>query len=985
MPLVLKNRVQETTTTTGTGTVTLSGTAPTGFQTFSNALSDGDTTYYQITDGTDWEIGLGTFISGTNELQRTTVFESTNNDAKVDWGSGDKDVFVVMPASFITDVETDVTTLESDLSTLESTVNNLSPDPTKGSLTKSFTSGETATITLSSSAAPAPLVSVTKEVPQNDIVSKGSWDVDATASNYDYLSGAYSGKGLEKSTQNLNPDAFDLSALSFVASLSIAAKDSSPTQIFFKPDGTKLFWTGTSGDKVYEYALSTAWDISTATSTSEFSIAGQNTEPSGLYISPDGLNMYTTGSSTDVIAQYLLSTAWDVTTASFVREIPSDPSTSVTERIPRAIFFKTDGTLMYLVGGESDLVFQYTLSTPWDISTFTETGTFSSATQELDARDIHITSDGTHMYLVGASGDDINQYTLTTAWDITSATFVRDAPTTPISDTSPQGVYVSDDGARLYFTGNTDSIHQYDMGQAQQVTTLELTPDGGWSANDVGKKITAGGGSAFLTSAAGAFEEIEEITGTTFAAGEWGISGLEPSDTGLTPVSKISGYDISSPVYTGNQFTSPDSSTNGVAVSEDGTRIYLAGNSTDDLFEMTLSTPYDASTATQTDNLPISETYLFQVAIKPDGTRIYGLGQTGDKVYQYDLSTPFDLTTATATGTYNFSSNSTFSYSLLFNDDGTKMYIQNGNYVITLPLSTAWDVTTAPTIGTADNVLQGSNPLPLIFNVDGTKVWQGESNTGTIYELNLSTAYDFSTATYDGVSYSKDTLFPEAGTLSDWQFSKNGTKLYVLDSNDKVYEYDVGSASGFTGFAAAVTNSSGQIDSSTWLDINAMTADESVTGGEINYAVSTDDRTTWKVIDDTDGVRSIVRDNSGTWQYNSNATYGSETWTASTINDEKSALEEAMAVSANKMNKTQLDAVSDANHYTLGDTLDLAMMIKSDAAGNAVSSDGVEIDYDAQALNQGAVLGTDYDFDFPTNTTVRITSNAAQNLKIKVV
>lgn len=106
MALVLKNRVQETTSTTGTGTVTLSGTAPTGFQTFATALADGDTTYYQITDGTYWEVGLGTFASSANTLTRDTVFESTNNDAKVDWGSGDKDIFIVMPASKVSGVHT---------------------------------------------------------------------------------------------------------------------------------------------------------------------------------------------------------------------------------------------------------------------------------------------------------------------------------------------------------------------------------------------------------------------------------------------------------------------------------------------------------------------------------------------------------------------------------------------------------------------------------------------------------------------------------------------------------------------------------------------------------------------------------------------------------------------------------------------------------------------------------------------------------------
>jgi hypothetical protein len=86
------------------------------------------------------------------------------------------------------------------------------------------------------------------------------------------------------------------------------------------------------------------------------------------------------------------------------------------------------------------------------------------------------------------------------------------------------------------------------------------------------------------------------------------------------------------------------------------------------------------------------------------------------------------------------------------------------------------------------------------------------------------------------------------------------------------------------------------------------------------------------------------------------------------------------------MDKTQLDAVADGSHFTLGNTLDLMIALKQDTASASLpTSDGVTINYDAEALNQGAVLGTDYDFDFPANNKVRITSNAAQNLKIRVV
>lgn len=96
MALVLKDRVKETTTTTGTGTLTLAGAA-TGFQSFS-VIGDGNTTYYTVTDGTDWEVGIGTYTSSGTTLSRDTILESSNSGSAVNWGAGTKDVFVTYPA-----------------------------------------------------------------------------------------------------------------------------------------------------------------------------------------------------------------------------------------------------------------------------------------------------------------------------------------------------------------------------------------------------------------------------------------------------------------------------------------------------------------------------------------------------------------------------------------------------------------------------------------------------------------------------------------------------------------------------------------------------------------------------------------------------------------------------------------------------------------------------------------------------------------------
>jgi len=96
MALVLKDRLKETTTTTGTGTYTLAG-AVTGFEAFSQ-IGNGNTTYYCCTDGTDFEIGIGTYASSGTTLARTTILQSSNSDNAVSWSSGTRTVFCTLPA-----------------------------------------------------------------------------------------------------------------------------------------------------------------------------------------------------------------------------------------------------------------------------------------------------------------------------------------------------------------------------------------------------------------------------------------------------------------------------------------------------------------------------------------------------------------------------------------------------------------------------------------------------------------------------------------------------------------------------------------------------------------------------------------------------------------------------------------------------------------------------------------------------------------------
>lgn len=126
MALVLKDRVKETTTVTGTGTATLLG-AVAGFQDFS-AVGNANTTYYCIAaqTGTEWEVGIGTYTSSGTTLSRDTILASSNSNTAVSFSAGTKDAFVTYPASTSVNLDLVQTLTNKTLTapTLTSTVLN---------------------------------------------------------------------------------------------------------------------------------------------------------------------------------------------------------------------------------------------------------------------------------------------------------------------------------------------------------------------------------------------------------------------------------------------------------------------------------------------------------------------------------------------------------------------------------------------------------------------------------------------------------------------------------------------------------------------------------------------------------------------------------------------------------------------------------------------------------------------------------------------
>lgn len=252
----------------------------------------------------------------------------------------------------------------------------------------------------------------------------------------------------------------DLTALSYDSvSFSVSSQETIPNALFFGNNGFKMYIAGNSGDDVNEYTLSTAWNPSTATYVRNFSVSAKETIPSGLFFKDDGTEMYIVGLSSDSVHQYSLSTAYNISTASFTASF----SVSSEDSAPHDLTFKEDGTKMYVLGNTGGDINEYNLSTAWDVSTASYNQNFSISSQETNATGIFISPTGERVYIVGTSGNDVNEYTLSTAWDISTASFDRNASVSS-QETSPRAVFFKGDGSKMYIVGSSsDTVFQYSV------------------------------------------------------------------------------------------------------------------------------------------------------------------------------------------------------------------------------------------------------------------------------------------------------------------------------------------------------------------------------------------------------------------------------------------------------------------------------------------------------------------------------------------
>lgn len=208
-----------------------------------------------------------------------------------------------------------------------------------------------------------------------------------------------------------------------------------PFGLFISPDGTELYSTDDDYNRLHRYTMSTAWDLSTLSHTTQVgTISSQDGSPRDICFSPDGLNMYYTGISSDKIHRYTLSTAWDISTLSH-----DGSTTSTVDGVPFSIVMKPDGTRYYVLGSSGDKVYQFNPSTAYTLSSVLTSSTdidseFSVATEETAPLSLYISPDGDHMYVGGAIGNGIDQYSLSGSTTVPSLTDAASSLTSSKTD-----------------------------------------------------------------------------------------------------------------------------------------------------------------------------------------------------------------------------------------------------------------------------------------------------------------------------------------------------------------------------------------------------------------------------------------------------------------------------------------------------------------------------------------------------------------------
>lgn len=276
---------------------------------------------------------------------------------------------------------------------------------------------------------------------------------------------------------------FTLSDASYsTESFSVASQDTVPTKVVWNTDGTKFFIMGRTNDTVFEYTCSTGFDLSStvAYSGESFSVTSQENQPQGLCFNNDGTKFFVVGQTNDTVYEYTCSVGFSL--ASTVAYSGRSFSVTSQENAPQGIDFSSDGLKFYIVGTQNDTVYEYTVPSAFTLTSAAYSGnSFSVASQETNPKDVTFSADGTSFFIAGSSGNDVVQYNVSVGFDLSSTvTYSGNSFSIASQEGGGEigGVSFNADGTKFFIVGSAnDTVFEYNVNGAQSsaLTTADFT------------------------------------------------------------------------------------------------------------------------------------------------------------------------------------------------------------------------------------------------------------------------------------------------------------------------------------------------------------------------------------------------------------------------------------------------------------------------------------------------------------------------------
>jgi sugar lactone lactonase YvrE len=351
---------------------------------------------------------------------------------------------------------------------------------------------------------------------------------------------------------------FNLKVATLEKTFDVSSEDTVFRGISFNGDGSKMFVIGTdegggSQDFVYSYNLSTNYDVDTATySGNSFNVSSQANVPLGMTWNDDGTQMYIADGGSDAVYEYSLSTAYDITTASVNSGEALDIS-GETNNVDGVTFDDT-GDKLFIVEEQNDSVHSYNLSTAYDVSTGTYANSLDISGADSRPGGIEFNNDGSKMFIVGRSGSNVYAYNLSTNFDITTASFhfqFNSSRRGPIS--TPHGLAFNDVGDKMYtIDTNGDDVRQFDINYNTDLRAdTPIVP----SSTEDGQTTVANGLAVFKPKNGDRYLYYAQNT----QIGRWDLEGLYPSgwtdnwkSTDVETTTEKPMYQFQDRVYFGN-------------------------------------------------------------------------------------------------------------------------------------------------------------------------------------------------------------------------------------------------------------------------------------------------------------------------------------------------------------------------------------------------------------------------------------------------